>query len=87
MTITAKTKARIKQLFEENDYKELFVNKKGELFTRENLVKMSVEKDADWEKVLRKDYVEQPVDDGENDGDGDGTGNEGEDGGDGTGQE
>lgn len=57
MTISTKTKKRIVELFEKNDYKELFVNKKGELFTSENLARLSVKSEKDYQKVTKSEAM------------------------------
>ena len=74
MNITKKVKEKAKKLFGQNDYKELYVNKKGEFFTNENLAKLSVKDPKKELAVLkREDYVEPAKPTGEG-GDGAGTG-------------
>jgi len=56
MTLSAKTKTRIAKLFNDNNYPELFVNKKGEIFTQEHLARLSVSGNKkDYRKVTRSE--------------------------------
>lgn len=73
MNITKKIKDQAKKLFSQNDFKELFVNKKGEFFTNENLAKLSVKDPKKELAVLkREDYTEAKKPTGEGTGTGEG---------------
>ena len=51
---------KAKELFENNSsFKELFVNKKGEFFTNENLAANSVHSKKDYEKILRSTILNE----------------------------
>jgi len=74
MNLTKAVKTKARKLFKDNGYEKLYVNKKGEFFTSENLAKLSVKDPKKELQVITPADVTEPKKPSGNDGGGTGNG-------------